>query len=341
MVSLRSACERRLDGDRLGGPKEPPGGPPQPPARRDDGNGEGEGRSGALTLTRTRTKKPSMYKVLMLNDDYTPMEFVVHVLERFFQKTREEATRIMLHVHQQGVGCVRRLHLRGRRDQGDAGRWTTPGRTSILCSARSRRNEPDARRSTSFFSRGSSMSMLSRNLEQTLHRAFGARQRTPARICDTGAPAAGPDRRRRRRRRCSAPAASTSTSCAAISTNSSTRTWPAWPPTPAIRSRPPASSASSSAPPIHVQSSGRDEVTGANVLVALFSERESHAVYFLQIQDMTRLDAVNFISHGIAKAPGRAAAPGRVSRQPRARSRSGEAAAKRRQRGARPPTAST
>ena len=56
---------------------------------------------------------------------------------------------------------------------------------------------------------------------------------------------------------------------------------------------------------IHVQSSGREEVTGANVLVALFSERESHAVYFLQTQDMTRLDAVNFISHGIAKAPGR------------------------------------
>jgi ATP-dependent Clp protease ATP-binding subunit ClpA len=56
---------------------------------------------------------------------------------------------------------------------------------------------------------------------------------------------------------------------------------------------------------IHVQSSGRDEVTGANVLVALFSERESHAVYFLQQQDMTRLDAVNFISHGIAKVPGR------------------------------------
>ncbi len=58
---------------------------------------------------------------------------------------------------------------------------------------------------------------------------------------------------------------------------------------------------------IHVQSSGRDEVTGANVLVALFSERESHAVYFLQLQDMTRLDAVNFISHGIAKSPGRSA----------------------------------
>ncbi|WP_237389810.1 MULTISPECIES: ATP-dependent Clp protease adapter ClpS [unclassified Gluconobacter] len=53
---------------------------------------------------RTRTRKPSMYKVLMLNDDYTPMEFVVHVLERFFSKNREEATTIMLHVHQRGVG---------------------------------------------------------------------------------------------------------------------------------------------------------------------------------------------------------------------------------------------
>ncbi|TWB63789.1 ATP-dependent Clp protease ATP-binding subunit ClpA [Nitrospirillum viridazoti] len=56
---------------------------------------------------------------------------------------------------------------------------------------------------------------------------------------------------------------------------------------------------------IHVQSSGREEVTGANVLVALFSERESHAVYFLQEQEMTRFDAVNYISHGIAKSPGR------------------------------------
>ena len=55
---------------------------------------------------------------------------------------------------------------------------------------------------------------------------------------------------------------------------------------------------------IHVQSSGRSEVTGANVLVALFSERESHAVFFLQEQNMSRLDAVNFISHGIAKRPG-------------------------------------
>ena len=60
---------------------------------------------------------------------------------------------------------------------------------------------------------------------------------------------------------------------------------------------------------IHVQSSGREEVTGANVLVAMFSERESHAVYFLQEQEMTRFDAVNYISHGIAKVPGLSTEP--------------------------------
>jgi ATP-dependent Clp protease adaptor protein ClpS len=110
MAFKTTSNDRRPDADRLGGPKEPPGGPPQqPPSRRDGegGNGEGgndEGRSGALTLTRARTKKPSMYKVLMLNDDYTPMEFVVDVLQHIFQKNREEATKIMLHVHQKGVG---------------------------------------------------------------------------------------------------------------------------------------------------------------------------------------------------------------------------------------------
>jgi ATP-dependent Clp protease adaptor protein ClpS len=107
MVSSASANDWRSDCSRLGGPNEPPGpgGPPRvPPSRRDDGAGDSDGRSGALTLTRTRTKKPSMYKVLMLNDDYTPMEFVVDVLQHIFQKSREEATQIMLHVHQKGVG---------------------------------------------------------------------------------------------------------------------------------------------------------------------------------------------------------------------------------------------
>jgi ATP-dependent Clp protease adaptor protein ClpS len=60
--------------------------------------------TGVVVKTKPRTRKPSLYKVLMLNDDYTPMEFVVHVLERFFAKNRDEATRIMMHVHRRGVG---------------------------------------------------------------------------------------------------------------------------------------------------------------------------------------------------------------------------------------------
>ena len=75
------------------------------PGDSDDGkNGPGNTGTGIVTKTRPKTKKPSLYKVLLLNDDYTPMEFVVHILERFFAKSREEATRIMLHVHRRGVG---------------------------------------------------------------------------------------------------------------------------------------------------------------------------------------------------------------------------------------------
>ncbi|WP_369801426.1 ATP-dependent Clp protease adapter ClpS [Novosphingobium sp. Fuku2-ISO-50] len=72
----------------------------------DDGDNDhgGDGQVGIATRTRTRPKKPSMFKVLMLNDDYTPMEFVVMVLKRFFQMDLEQATRVMLHVHQRGVG---------------------------------------------------------------------------------------------------------------------------------------------------------------------------------------------------------------------------------------------
>ena len=72
---------------------------PNTPRRLDD-----DGDTGLAVKTRTRTKKPSMYKVLMLNDDYTPMEFVVYVLQRFFALPAERATQIMLHVHQRGVG---------------------------------------------------------------------------------------------------------------------------------------------------------------------------------------------------------------------------------------------
>jgi ATP-dependent Clp protease adaptor protein ClpS len=61
-------------------------------------------QTGVITRTRAKTKKPSMYKVLLLNDDYTPMEFVIMVLQVFFSKSNDDAMRIMLHVHQKGVG---------------------------------------------------------------------------------------------------------------------------------------------------------------------------------------------------------------------------------------------
>ncbi|MGE3147615.1 MAG: ATP-dependent Clp protease adapter ClpS [Pseudorhodoplanes sp.] len=81
-------CEPRLAGDderKRRGESGPPG-------------------TAVITKTRVQVKKPSLYRVLLLNDDYTPMEFVVLVLEQFFNKDREAATRIMLHVHHHGIG---------------------------------------------------------------------------------------------------------------------------------------------------------------------------------------------------------------------------------------------
>ena len=80
---------------------EPPQLPPKAPGRT-----RRDGGQGAVVAERkaARTKPPSLYQVVLLNDDYTPMEFVVLVLEHFFNKSREEATRIMLHVHNHGVG---------------------------------------------------------------------------------------------------------------------------------------------------------------------------------------------------------------------------------------------
>jgi len=72
----------------------------------DDRKRKGDGSPGTAVITKTRpqTKRPNLYRVLLLNDDYTPMEFVVHVLERFFNKDHETAHRIMMHVHQHGIG---------------------------------------------------------------------------------------------------------------------------------------------------------------------------------------------------------------------------------------------
>ena len=66
--------------------------------------GKGDTDTGTITKTRPKTKRPSLYRVLLLNDDYTPMEFVILVLQDVFNKSREDAMQIMLHVHQKGVG---------------------------------------------------------------------------------------------------------------------------------------------------------------------------------------------------------------------------------------------
>ena len=75
---------------------------------KDGGDNNAKGKDGTgtgiVTKTRPKVKKPSLYKVLLLNDDYTPMEFVVHILEKFFSKSREDAVEVMLHVHRHGVG---------------------------------------------------------------------------------------------------------------------------------------------------------------------------------------------------------------------------------------------
>ncbi len=70
----------------------------------DDGKGGNGSGTAVITKTKPQTKRPNLYRVLILNDDYTPMEFVVHVIERFFNKDRDAATEIMLHVHHHGIG---------------------------------------------------------------------------------------------------------------------------------------------------------------------------------------------------------------------------------------------
>lgn len=85
--------QRRAVGSKSGGGADEP-----PPS------GPGAPGTSVITRVKPQTKRPSLYRVLLLNDDYTPMEFVVHVLERFFNKDAESATQIMLHVHHHGIG---------------------------------------------------------------------------------------------------------------------------------------------------------------------------------------------------------------------------------------------
>src|SRR5438270_1500724 len=175
--------------------------------------------------------------------------------------------------------------------------WTSPGSTSILCSARWKK--------TSLSSPGKGAAVLSRNLEKSLHRALAhANERhheyatlehlllalTEDQDAISVLRACSVDLDRLRREVLTYVDNELTNLVASHSEDAK--------PTASFQRVLQRAA-------IHVQSSGREEVTGANVLVAMFAERESHAVYFLQEQDMTRFDAVNYISHGIAKAPGR------------------------------------
>ena len=90
-LTARGAADERMAGDDDRKKKGDPAGPGGP-------------GTAVITKTKPQTKRPSLYRVLLLNDDYTPMEFVIAVLEQFFNKDREAATRIMLHVHHHGIG---------------------------------------------------------------------------------------------------------------------------------------------------------------------------------------------------------------------------------------------
>src|SRR6266853_598329 len=208
---------------------------------------EGPG-TGVVVKAKPKTKKPAMYKVLMLNDDYTPMEFVVHILERFFNKNRSEATRIMLHVHRRGVGVCGVYTYEVAETKVTQVMDFARQHEHLLLSLTEDQDAVAVLRACGV--------ELDRLRREVLNYVDNELANLVAAHSDDAKPTASFQRVLQR---------------AAI----------------------------------HVQSSGREEVTGANVLVAMFAERESHAVYFLQEQDMTRFDAVNYISHGIAKAPGR------------------------------------
>ena len=266
--------------------------------RKNDQGGPG---TAVITKTKPQTKRPNLYRVLLLNDDYTPMEFVVHVLERFFNKDHETAHRIMMHVHQHGIGECGDIHLRGGGDQGDAGDGLCP---QTPASSAMRHGEEVIRGPA----KTDGMDIECQRFRAASNNRSTGRWRSPMSVI-TNTP---------RSSTCllalidDQDAAAVMRACN-VDLDKLRRSLVAY-----LESELDnlvTDGAEDSKPTagfqrviqravIHVQSSGREEVTGANVLVAIFAERESHAAYFLQEQDMTRYDAVNYISHGIAKRPG-------------------------------------
>jgi ATP-dependent Clp protease adapter protein ClpS len=253
---------------------------PKPKVPRPDGGG-------AVLAERkaARTKPPSLYQVVMLNDDYTPMEFVVMVLQEFFQRDTDTAMLIMLKIHHEGRG-VCGVYLQGRgRNQGRTGA-----------------HRRTARRASAAVHYGGRM--IAQELEVSLHMAFvEARQQRHEFITVEHLLMALLD---------NPSAAEVLRACAAniedlrksLATFIKENT-PTVGGTEEVDTQPTLGFQRVIQRAImHVQStgSGKKEVTGANVLVAIFGEKDSHAVYYLHQQGVTRLDVVNFIAHGIKKS---------------------------------------
>src|SRR5476649_574787 len=234
-------------------------------------------------LERQTLKPPPLYQVALLNDDYTPMEFVVAVIQEYFNKDRETATQIMLSVHRYGKG-VRRVFQRYSLYQ-----------SRVRFNACAQGRPPPAVRDGG--------SMIAQELEVSLHMAFvEARQARHEFITVEHLLLALLDN----------PSAAEVLRACAVNIDDLRKTLtnfigdntPTVPGTGEVDTQPTLGFQRVIQRAImHVQSAsnGKKEVTGANVLVAIFGEKDSHAVYYLHQQGVTRLDVVNFISHGVRK----------------------------------------
>ena len=247
--------------------------------RPDDGQG-------AVVVERktAKTEPPRMYQVVMLNDDYTPMEFVVMVLQEYFKRDLETATQIMLKIHHEGRGVC-----------GVYTKDVAATKVELVLAAARRARAPAA---VHYGGR-----MIAQELEVSLHMAFvEARQQRHEFITVEHLLLALLDNPSAAEvlRACSANIDDLRKSLVQFIKENT----PTVGGTDEVDTQPTLGFQRVIQRAImHVQStgSGKKEVTGANVLVAIFGEKDSHAVYYLHQQGVTRLDVVNFIAHGIKK----------------------------------------
>ena len=258
-----------------------------------------------LEAEKAKVKPPPLYKVMLLNDDYTPMDFVVVVLQTVFAMSREKATQVMLQVHREGMGVcgtyTREVAI-GEGRTGDQHRTQAPasasvhdgGDVSVIVAGRE---------GSRGVGKGEGRSMIAQELEVSLHMAFvEARQKQHEFITVEHLLLAMLDN----------PSAAEVLKACGVDLDELRGVLSDF-----IQEHTPRLAPHSDADTqptqgfqrviqraiLHVQSSGKKEVTGANVLVAIFGEKESHAVYFLNQRGVTRLDVVNYIAHGITKTP--------------------------------------